>query len=102
MSAAESFGELAKLTRHADLAPGALRASQRARDAIRPSYYDAQRGMWASGHLRSGAPVEGITGATLALLHHGLLPESERHLLLDSLAAPSYRSNWGIRSTPTS
>ena len=102
VSAAESFAELAKLTGHGDLAVDAMRASQRARDAIRPSYYDAKRGVWASGHLRSGAPVEGITSASLALLHHGLLPESERRVLLDSLAAPSYRANWGIRSTPTS
>jgi len=100
VDAAESFAELARLTDHGALAADATRASVRARDAIRPTYYDARRGVWVSGHLRSGAPVEGITGGLIALLHHGLLGAPEQRALLDALASPSYRAPWGIRSTP--
>jgi glycogen debranching enzyme len=100
VAAAESFAELARLTGHDDLAAGATRASALARDAIRPTYFDARRGVWASGHLRSGAPVEGVTGSLIALLHHRLLGASEERALLDTLASPSYRAPWGIRSAP--
>jgi hypothetical protein len=55
---------------------------------------------WVSGHLRSGAPVKGLTGSLIALLHHGLLGQSEQRALLDALAAPQYHAPWGIRSTP--
>jgi glycogen debranching enzyme len=99
VSAAESFADLAGLTNHGALAAGASRASVRARNAIRPTYYDERRGKWVSGHLRSGAPVEGLTGSAIALLHHGMLGEPERRALLDELESPSYRAPWGIRST---
>ena len=101
ISASESFATLARLTGHAELAVDASRAGALARDAIRPTYYDARRGTWASGHLRSGAPVEGLTGGLIALLHHGLLGAPEQRALLDRLASPSYRTPWGIRSTPS-
>jgi hypothetical protein len=100
VSAAESFAVLARLTGRGALAADAGRAGALARDAIRPTYHDARRRVWVSGHLRSGAPVEGITGSLIALLHHGLLGEPERRALLDALASPSYRAPWGIRSTP--
>ena len=48
----------------------------------------------------TGAPVEGLTGSLIALLHHGLLGAPERRALLDALASPHYRTAWGIRSTP--
>ena len=99
VTAAESFATLARLTNHAVLATDASRASVRARNAIRRTYYDERRGKWVSGHLRSGAPVEGLTGSSIALLHHGMLGEPERRALLDELASPSYRAPWGIRST---
>ena len=101
VDAAESFATLARLTHHADLADAASRASAIARAAIRPSYFDAQRRTWASGHLRSGAPVEGLTGSATALLHHGLLSATEASALVDELSKPAYRTAWGIRSTPT-
>jgi glycogen debranching enzyme len=100
VTAAESFADLARLTKHDDLADDAMRASTLARDAIRPTYFDARRGSWVSGHLQSGAPVEGLTNASIALLHHGLLGEPEQRALLDALASPSYRARWGVRSTP--
>ena len=99
VSAAESFAVLARLTNHGQLAADAMRASGLARKAIRPAYYDSTRGRWASGHLRSGAPVEGLTGSLIALLHHGLLSEPEQRALLDTLAKPTLRAPWGIRST---
>jgi len=101
VEAAESFAALAGLTNHVALAASAQRASALARDSIRPAYYDERRGRWVSGHLRSGAPVEGLTGGLTALLHHGLLNEREQRALLDSLASPVYRTTWGIRSTPS-
>ena len=101
VSAAESFATLAELTHHDQLATEARRSSVAARDAIRPTYYDASRGVWVSGHLRSGAPVEGLTAGAIALLHHGLLGELEQRTLLDALASPAYRTAWGIRSTPS-
>lgn len=100
VTASESFATLARLTGHAAQASDASRRSRGARDAIRPSYYDARKQQWVSGHLRSGAPVEGLTGSLIALLHHGLLGESEQRALLDALASPRYRAPWGIRSTP--
>jgi glycogen debranching enzyme len=100
VTAFESFATLARLTGHGELSGDALRASRRARDAIRPAYYDANRHVWLSGHLRSGAPVEGLTGGLIALLHHGLLSETEQRALLDRLASPRYRAPWGVRSTP--
>ena len=101
VGAAESFAALARLTGHVALAATAQRASAVARDSIRPGYYDRRRSVWVSGHLRSGAPVEGLTGGLTALLHHGLLNESEQRALVDSLASPVYRTTWGIRSTPS-
>ncbi|HET7450463.1 MAG TPA: hypothetical protein VFJ78_07670 [Gaiellaceae bacterium] len=101
VGAGESFADLARLTGHADLAADADRASTLARRAIRPAYHDDARGRWVSGHLRSGAPVEGLTSSLIALLHHGLLSESEQRALLDTLASPPFRAAWGIRSTPT-
>jgi hypothetical protein len=101
VTASESFATLAELTHHADLARSALSASQRARAAIRPTYFDAARGKWVSGHLRSGAPVEGVTGGLVALLHLRLLDDSAQPALLDDLNSPPYRAGWGIRSTPT-
>lgn len=98
-SAAESFADLARMTGHGQLAADAMRQSARARDAIRPAYYDRTRGRWVSGHLRSGAPVEGLTGSSIALLHHGLLSEAEQRALLDTLSKPTLRAPWGIRST---
>ncbi len=99
VDAAESFAVLARLTHHGQLAATATRASTRARGAIRPTYYESARGKWVSGHLRSGAPVEGLTNSLIALLHHGLLSEPERRALLDTLARPTLRAPWGIRST---
>ena len=101
VTASESFALLAELTNHAALALEARSASQRARAAIRPSYFDAARGRWVSGHLRSGAPVEGLTGGLVALLHLRLLDDSSQRALLDELSSPAYRAGWGIRSTPT-
>jgi glycogen debranching enzyme len=100
VTASESFATLARLTGHAAEASDASRRSRAARAAIRPAYYDARKQQWASGHLRSGAPVEGLTGGLIALLHHGLLGEPEQRALLDALASPRYRTPWGIRSTP--
>jgi glycogen debranching enzyme len=101
VSAAESFAKLARLTNHADLAGDASRASASARAAIRPSYYDAGKNAWVSGHLRSGAPVEGLTSSAIALLHQGMLSEREQRALVDELASSPYRASWGIRSTPS-
>jgi len=100
VTASESFATLARLTGHHAEASDASRRSRVARDAIRPAYYDARKQRWVSGHLRSGAPVEGLTGSLIALLHHGLLGEPEQRALLDALASPHYRAPWGIRSTP--
>jgi glycogen debranching enzyme len=100
VTASQSFAALARLTGHAALAADAERRSRAARAAIRPAYYDAQKHEWVSGHLRSGAPVEGLTGSLIALLHQGLLGEPEQRALLDALASPHYRTAWGIRSTP--
>jgi hypothetical protein len=100
VTASESFAELARLTEHSALTSDAKRRSHAARDAIRPAYYDPRKQQWASGHLRSGAPVEGLTGSLIALSHHGLLGEQEQSALLDALASPRYRTLWGIRSTP--
>ncbi len=101
VSASESFAVLAELTHHAELASEARGATGRARAAIRPQYFDAGRGQWVSGHLRSGAPVEGITGGLVALLHEGLLDSTAQRVLLDDLSSPAYRAPWGLRSTPT-
>ena len=101
VSAAESFAVLAELTNHSSLAADARRASALARRAIRPTYYDERRSRWVSGHLRSGAPVEGLTNSLIALLHHGLLSKPEQRALVDRLASPPFRAPWGIRSTPT-
>ncbi|HKW08845.1 MAG TPA: hypothetical protein VJO33_00610, partial [Gemmatimonadaceae bacterium] len=100
VTAFESFATVARLTGHEALSAAAERASRRARDAIRPAYYDTSRHVWLSGHLRSGAPVEGLTGSLIALLHQGLLSDAEQRSLLDSLASSRYRAPWGIRSTP--
>jgi len=100
VSASESFAALARLTDHDSQAADATRRGRVARDAIRPAYYDVQKRQWVSGHLRSGAPVLGLTGSLIALLHHGLLGEPEQRTLLDALASPHYRAPWGIRSTP--
>ena len=100
VTAAQSFAALARLTGHEALATDATRRSSDARDAIRPAYYDARKRQWSSGHLRSGAPVLGLTGSLIALLHHGLLGEDEQRARLDNLAAANYRAPWGIRSTP--
>ncbi|MDQ6634640.1 MAG: hypothetical protein M3Z10_07760, partial [Gemmatimonadota bacterium] len=99
VDAAESFAVLARLTSHGELATAATRASALARRAIRPIYHERARNRWVSGHLRSGAPVEGLTSSLIALLHHGLLSESEQRALLDTLANPTLRAPWGIRST---
>ena len=99
VDAAESFAVLARLTDHGQLATGATRASVRARKAIRPMYHESARGRWVSGHLHSGAPVAGLTNSLIALLHHGLLSETERRALLDTLANPTLRAPWGMRST---
>jgi glycogen debranching enzyme len=99
VDAAESFAALARLTDRAQLAIAAMRASALARSAIRPTYRDSARGRWVSGHLQSGAPVEGLTNALIGLLHHGLLSGPERRALLDTLANPTLRARWGIRST---
>jgi glycogen debranching enzyme len=103
VSASESFAVLAELTNHTELASEARTASRRARAAIRPQYFDTTRGSprWVSGHLRSGAPVEGITGGLVALLHEGLLDTLAQRALLETLASAPYRSPWGLRSTPT-
>ena len=102
VSASESFAKLAQLTSHDSLAVAASAASVRARAAIRPSYYNTPSHSWVSGHLRSGVPVEGLTGSLTALLHHGLLSDAEKRTLLDQLASPAYRAMWGTRSTPNS
>jgi len=99
-TASESFATLARLTGHDAQASDARRLSRVARDAIRPAYHDTRTQQWASGHLRSGAAVEGLTGSLIALLHHGLLGGPEQRTLLDALASPHYRTPWGIRSTP--
>ena len=100
VTASASFAELARLTGHVALADQATTASRRARDAVRPAYYDARRGSWASGHLRSGVPVEGLTSSAIALLHQGLLSEREQQSLVAELVSSAYRAPWGIRSTP--
>jgi glycogen debranching enzyme len=101
ITASESFATLARLTNHTSLAAVADKASARARAAIGPAYYDQARSVWVSGHLRSGAPVEGLTASAIALLHHGLLSEREQNALLAALASAPYRAPWGIRSTPS-
>src|SRR5205814_3710353 len=101
VSASDAFAHLARVTGHDSLAAVSDTLSARARAAIRPSYYDAARRTWANRHLRSGAPVEGLTGGLIALLHQRLLDDRARDALLDELASPPYRSAWGIRSTPT-
>lgn len=100
VDASQSFASLAHLTGHAALADAAGRGARAARDAIRPAYYDSTTQEWASGHLRSGAPVKGLTGSLVALLHHGLLGKPEQRVLLDALMSSHYRAAWGIRSTP--
>jgi len=100
VAASQSFASLARLTGHDAMADTARRASIAARAAIRPAYYNARTRQWASGHLRSGAAVEGLTSSLIALLHNGLLGAPEQRVLLDALVSPHYRAPWGIRSTP--
>ena len=100
VSASESFATLARITGHAAQASEAMRLSHIARDAIRRAYYDAEKKQWASGHLRSGAAVLGLTASLITLLHNGMLDETEQRALLDTLASARYRAAWGIRSTP--
>lgn len=101
VSASQSFAKLAELTNHTQLAKAARTTGERARAAIRPAYFDAAHGSWVSGHLRSGAPVEGVTGGLIALLHLHLLDDSSQRVLLNDLSSPPYRTAWGIRSRPT-
>jgi len=101
IDAAESFAALARLAHHGQLADAASRASALARNAIRPTYFESARARWVSGHRQSGAPVEGLTSSLIALLQHGLLSEKEQRALLDTLANPTRRAPWGIRSTAT-
>lgn len=100
VKAAGSFATLAQITHHDQLAEEAKQASERARRSIQPRYYDAARHLWASGHLLSGAPVEGLTTSSVGLLHLGLLNQQETEKVLDGLASPAVLTSWGIRSTP--
>jgi hypothetical protein len=67
ITASESFATLARLTGHAELAADASRAGTLARDAIRPTYYDAQRGTSLSAayvqKLVGGEGAQGKVGA---------------------------------------
>ncbi len=83
VKAAASFAALAQMTEHPDLAAEAQQASERAQHSIRPRYWDEARHVWISGHLRSGAPVEGLTSSSLALLRFGLLSPEEEKTVLD-------------------
>src|SRR5690349_7220203 len=85
VAASQSFASLARVTGHEALADTSRRASIAAREAIRPAYYDARTRRWASGHLRSGAAVEGLTRSLIALLHQGLLGAPEQRELVEAL-----------------
>ena len=101
VAAADAFADLATATGHQSEAREARAASQRARDAIGPRYWDEQRHYWISGHTRSGEPARDRESRPASTVSQGLFSVEQRAAALDQLAAADFQTDWGTRGRPS-
>jgi glycogen debranching enzyme len=100
VNASEAFATLSDATGHTAEGTEAREAHQQAIAAILKRYWDENGHIWISAHNRAGDPVRDRTGGPSSVM--GLLPESQRDLLLDQLASSDFQADWGTRGRAAS
>lgn len=102
VEAAQAMSRLAADMGDTALSEQAAKASGRARVSVRTRYRDATGQRWISGFTHAGKPGESTSPADLAAIGSGAGTDAEDRALLQTLAAPEYLTDWGLRSKPDS
>lgn len=97
---ADAFSELAAATGHQSESAQARSASARARASLK-EFWDPVRNYYFEGLRADKRPLQQQMASPAWGVAQGLLPPKERDLVLDRLAQPAFRTDWGLRSIPS-
>jgi glycogen debranching enzyme len=97
---AEAFSELSAATGHASESEQGRSASARARASLK-EFWDPARNYYFEGLRADKRPLQQQMASPAWGVAQGLFPPRERGLVLDRLAQPAFRTDWGLRSIPS-
>lgn len=97
IAALQSYGELATATGHNQAAVETGTIRRRIMPEIGKHYWNDGQNFWITGYTRSGAPLSDREIGPVDILSQGLLSEAQREAILEQLATPDFRADWGVR-----
>jgi glycogen debranching enzyme len=100
VAGADAFSELAAATGHPSESEQGSSASDRARASLK-EFWDPVRNYYFEGLRADMKPLQQQMASPAWGVAQGLLPARERDLVLDRLAQPAFRTDWGLRSIPS-
>ena len=99
-SAATAYGEMADLAGEPDAGKGAHERADRARASLPRRYWNEQNQYFITGFLQNGSPLPQIMSSPIGTILQKTFPDQYNEKALDFLSAPSFLTDWGIRSIP--
>lgn len=100
VAGADAFSELSAATGHASESEQARSASARARASLK-EFWDPVRNYYYEGLRADKRPLQQQMASPAWGVAQRLFPARERELVLDRLAQPAFRTEWGLRSIPS-
>jgi glycogen debranching enzyme len=97
LDASSAFAQLAQWTSHPQAAAEARQASEAARNAIAPRYWDSTHQFWISAHTVNGAEVFDERSRPGDLITENVFSTQQNNILLDKIASSDFQTDWGAR-----
>ena len=97
---ADAFSELSAVTGHTSESEQGRSASARARASLK-EFWDPERNYYFEGLRADKRPLQQQMASPAWGVAQRLFPARERELVLDRLAQPAFRTDWGLRSIPS-
>jgi glycogen debranching enzyme len=99
-SAAEAYSEMAELEGEPDASKEAREWASRARASLPRRYWNEQTKYFITGFLQDGSPLPQIMSSPVETILQKTFPNRYNEAALNFLSAPSFLTDWGIRSIP--
>jgi glycogen debranching enzyme len=99
-SAAEAYSEMAELQGEPDAAEKAHAQAERARASLPSRYWNNDKRYFTIGFLQNGAPLPQVMSSPVGTILAKTFPDRYNQAALDTLSAPSFTTDWGLRSIP--
>lgn len=98
VSAAEAYADMAQEMGAPQESTRATQAANVARKAIATLDWDTAHHYWLQGHNASGEPIYSRRPRPTALLAQHIFTDQQNREVLDALASPDFRTDWGVRT----